>query len=205
MVALAAVAQPLGWIGAILTTWCTYFFRDPDRLTPTRDGLVICPADGLVQAISAAAPPPELDMGDEPRPRISIFMDVFDVHVNRVPCDGTVRTIRYHPGKFFNASLDKASEHNERQCYRLQLPSGEDLAFVQIAGLIARRIKCFVAEGQAVKAGERFGLIRFGSRVDVYLPNGTAPLVAVGQRTLAGETVLADFLTKEPPRDAVVR
>lgn len=202
---LAYVAQPLGWIGGILTAWCTYFFRDPDRVTPSRPGLVVSPADGVVQAIVPAAPPPELEMGDAPRTRVSVFMDVFDVHVNRIPCDGAIRTIRYHAGRFFNAAFDKASIHNERCGYRITLPDSRDLVVVQIAGLIARRIKCDVAEGQAVLAGERFGLIRFGSRLDVYLPDGVSPLVVVGQRAISGETVIADLAATEPPRSGTRR
>lgn len=196
---------PLGWLGALATAWCVFFFRDPDRVTPARGGLVVSPADGLVQMIQLAVPPPELGMAAEPLTRISIFLNVFDVHVNRVPADGIVAKTVYRAGKFFNAALDKASELNERQSIRLRLADGRSLAFVQIAGLVARRIRCELAEGQAVRAGERFGLIRFGSRLDVYLPPGTAPLVVVGQRMVAGETVLADLLSAEPPRQGEVR
>ena len=178
------LAPPLGWAGLVLTLWCVYFFRDPDRVTPGRPGLVISPADGVVQSIVEAVPPPELDMGETPLVRIAVFMNVFDVHVNRVPCDGTITRLAYRPGKFFNASLDKASEFNERQGVRLTTGDGLNLAFVQIAGLIARRIKCQISEGQAVRAGERFGLIRFGSRVDVYLPMGVAPPVIPAQRAV---------------------
>lgn len=190
---LFLVAAPLGWIGVVLTAWCTYFFRNPDRTTPTRPGLVISPADGLVQMIQEAAPPPELGMDPTPRPRISIFMNVFDVHVNRAPLDGTVEAIAYHPGKFLNAALDKASLDNERSSFRLVLADGRDVAVVQIAGLVARRIKCWLAAKQALRAGERFGIIRFGSRVDVYLPPGSPVMACVGQRAVAGETVLADL------------
>ena len=193
-------AKPLGWVGAILTAWCAYFFRDPERVTPARPGLVVSPADGLVQAIEPAAPPPELGMDPAPRQRVSIFMNVFDVHVNRVPADGTVAAVVYHPGKFLNASLDKASEHNERNAVRLRLADGRELAVVQIAGLIARRIKCDIAANQPVRAGRRFGIIRFGSRVDVYLPPGVNALVAEGQRAIGGETVLADLMSGEAPR-----
>jgi phosphatidylserine decarboxylase len=203
--ALAYAAPPLGWAGLVLTLWCVYFFRDPDRVTPGRPGLVISPADGVVQSIVEAVPPPELDMGETPLVRIAVFMNVFDVHVNRVPCDGTITRLAYRPGKFFNASLDKASEFNERQGVRLTTGDGLNLAFVQIAGLIARRIKCQISEGQAVRAGERFGLIRFGSRVDVYLPVGVAPLVIPGQRAVAGETVLADMNSQEPARSGSIR
>ena len=196
--AMAYVAQPLGLIGAVLTLWCAYFFRDPERVTPTRRGLIVSPADGIVQLVDAAVPPPELEMGDISRPRVAIFMNVFNVHVNRSPCDGTITKSVYITGKFFNASLDKASEFNERQCLRMAMRDREDdIAFVQIAGLIARRILCHVAEGQALRAGERFGLIRFGSRVDVYLPEGATPLVAKGQISVAGETVIADLRSQE--------
>lgn len=202
---LFMIADPLGWIGVVLTAWCVYFFRDPDRVTPTRPGLVVSPADGVVQLVDRAAPPPELELGAAERDRIAVFMNVFDVHVNRVPCDGTIRKLAYRPGRFFNASLDKASEFNERQSLAMETAEGGSMAFVQIAGLVARRIKCDVFEGQTVHAGERFGLIRFGSRVDVYLPEGAVPLVAVGQRTIAGETVIADRRAQEPARTGEVR
>ena len=201
-VAMAFVAQPLGLIGAVLTFWCVYFFRDPERVTPTRRGLIVSPADGVVQLIDTAVPPPELEMGDKPRPRVAIFMNVFNVHVNRSPCDGIITKSVYIKGKFFNASLDKASEFNERQCLRMAMGDQEDnIAFVQIAGLVARRILCHVTEGQTLRAGERFGLIRFGSRVDVYLPEGTAPLVAKGQISVAGETIIADLRSQVSARD----
>lgn len=192
---LAFLAEPLGWIGVVLTLWCAYFFRDPERVTPKRPGLVVSPADGVVQLIDEASPPPELDMGDDPRPRVCVFMNVFNVHVNRCPMDGVIVKKSYRPGKFLNASLDKASEFNERMSLRLETGEdwGEDIAFVQIAGLVARRILCYVTEGQSLHAGERFGLIRFGSRVDVYLPRGTVPQVSVGQLAIAGETVLAEL------------
>ncbi len=196
---------PAAWLGGVLTLWCAYFFRDPARVTPRRDGLIISPADGVVQAIAPAPPPPEIGAGDAPRTRISIFMNVFDVHVNRAPVAARVAQLAYRPGKFFNASLDKASEFNERQGVRLTTGEGRELAVVQIAGLIARRIKCQLSEGQAVRAGERFGLIRFGSRVDVYLPGGVAPLVVPGQRAVAGETVIADVRAQEPARSGGVR
>ncbi len=197
--------QPLGWLGVLLTVWCTYFFRNPDRITPTREGLIVSPADGLVQMVGLAVPPPELEMGDKPMMRISIFMSVFNVHVNRIPCDGVLAKLAYRPGLFLNASLDKASDGNERMSYRLQMKDGRDIAFVQIAGLVARRIKWFVTEGQGVRVGERFGLIRFGSRVDVYLPEGVQPLVPCGQIAVAGETVLADLTSSEPEREGEVR
>ena len=182
---------PLGVLAVIATIWCIYFFRDPSRVTPAREGLVTSPADGVVQSIVSATPPPELGLGDYPRPRIAIFMNVFDVHVNRIPADGEITALSYRPGRFFNASLDKASEDNERQSVRMTIEGGHDIAFVQIAGLVARRIVCNLYEGQRVRAGERFGLIRFGSRVDVYLDDGLVPQVLVGQRAVAGETVLA--------------
>ena len=192
--ALALVAEPLGWIGLALTAWCIYFFRDPTRVTPLEPGLVISPADGLVQSIGPALPPPELGMEARPRIRISIFMNVFDVHVNRAPMDGVITTLAYRPGKFFNASLDKASDLNERQSLRMTSTDGKDIAIVQIAGLVARRILCWANEGQKIRAGERFGMIRFGSRVDVYLDDGMIPLAVVGQSAIAGETVLARSL-----------
>jgi len=191
----------LGLIGVMLTLWSVYFFRDPERVAPTREGLVIAPADGVVQLIDRAPPPAELDMGDSPRNRVCIFMNVFNVHVNRAPVDGIVRRISYRPGRFFNASLNKASEHNERESYRMETDSGDDIAFVQIAGLVARRIVCQVQEGQPLEAGRRFGLIRFGSRVDVYLPDRVTPLVIEGQISVAGETVIADMKSKEKQRD----
>jgi len=196
-----AYAHPyLGIAGGVLTVWCVCFFRDPDRTPPDRKGLIIAPADGVVQMIRPAPPPPELAMGDAPRTRVSIFMNVFNVHVNRIPCAGRVTALVYHPGKFFNAAFDKASEHNERQSIRLATEDGHDIAFVQIAGLIARRILCGLAQGQEVRAGERFGMIRFGSRVDVYLPLGVTPLVVEAQKTVAGETVIADVRAGEAAR-----
>lgn len=197
--------QPIGWIGAILTVWCVCFFRDPDRVTPTRDGLVICPADGVVQLIDRAAPPAELEMGDEERTRVCVFMNVFNVHVNRSPLSGNVKKVAYRPGKFLNASLDKASVDNERMSVCVETKDGTQIAFVQIAGLVARRILCWSKEGDELKAGERFGMIRFGSRVDVYLPDGAEPMVALGQRTKAAETVLADLQSNEAARQGEVR
>jgi phosphatidylserine decarboxylase len=200
---MALVAAPLGWVGLVLTAWCAYFFRDPVRVTPTEAGLLISPADGLVQSIGPALPPPELGMAARPRTRISIFMNVFDVHVNRVPMDGEITALAYRPGKFFNASLDKASEFNERQSLRMTSTDGKDIAIVQIAGLVARRILCWAEEGRHMRAGERFGMIRFGSRVDIYLDDGMIPLAIVGQSALAGETVLARSL--EPGENATAR
>src|SRR5687768_2388662 len=183
---------PLGWIGTILTIWCALFFRDPQRVTPLREGIVVAPADGRVSMVVQAVPPPELGLGNAPLPRISIFMSVFNCHVNRSPATGRVDRIAYRPGKFVNADLDKASEDNERNSLVIATPNGQ-IGVIQIAGLVARRIVCFVREGQSMTAGERFGLIRFGSRLDVFLPEGAKPLVAEGQTAVGGETVLADF------------
>ncbi len=206
---LFLIAEPLGWIGALLTAWCAYFFRDPDRVTPTASNLVISPADGVVEQITQAAPPDELGLDDPGMTRVSIFMSVFNVHVNRVPCSGKVEAVAYHPGKFLNASLDKASDENERMSILINANSGPELAVVQIAGLVARRIRCDLHEGQTVQSGERFGLIRFGSRLDVYLPPACTPLVSVGQTMIAGETVIADLKAGEGDapsgREAVIR
>ena len=190
---------PLGWIGTVLTIWCALFFRDPVRVTPVRDGIVVAPADGRISMIAPALPPSELGLGDRPLPRISIFMSVFNCHVNRSPVAGKIERIAYRPGAFINAELDKASEDNERNSLVISTPNGR-VGVIQIAGLVARRIRCEVAAGQALQAGERIGLIRFGSRVDVYLPDGVAPLVAVGHRAVAGETVIADLQSSEPAR-----
>jgi phosphatidylserine decarboxylase len=182
------------WLGILLlpvTVWCIAFFRDPDRATPSGDDLVICPADGKLLPIVEAAPPAELGMGDAPLVRLSIFMNVFNVHVNRNPVSGQVMALSYRPGKFFNASFDKASIDNERMSIRVKADTGQELAYVQIAGLVARRIVCELNQGQSVERGQRFGIIRFGSRVDVYLPPGTQVLVTPGMMTKAGETVLA--------------
>jgi len=184
----------LGWLLLPITIWCIAFFRDPDRKTPDEPGLIICPADGKLLPVVDAVPPAELGMGDSSRPRLSIFMNVFNVHVNRNPVSGSVVALSYRPGKFFNASFDKASLHNERMSIRLRPDAGGDLAVVQIAGLVARRIVCDLAQGEGVRRGNRFGIIRFGSRVDVYLPPGTEILVKPGITTCAGETVLARFL-----------
>lgn len=202
---LGLIWGPFWGVGGVLTLWCVYFFRDPKRVTPVRDGLVISPADGVVQMVTPAAPPPELEMGETLLPRISIFMNVFDCHVNRSPVNGRITKLAYRPGRFLNASLDKASEHNERQSLRVTMNDNRDIACVQIAGLVARRILCAVSEDQAIRAGERIGMIRFGSRVDVYLPDGVVPLVAVGQTMVAGETVLADFEATEATREGEIR
>jgi phosphatidylserine decarboxylase len=190
---------PLGWIGTVLTVWCALFFRDPVRVTPQRDGLVMAPADGRVSMIVQALPPAELGLGDRPLPRVSIFMSVFNCHVNRSPVAGRIDRIAYRPGAFINAELDKASEDNERNSLVISTPNGR-IGVIQIAGLVARRIVSFVREGQSIAAGERFGLIRFGSRLDVYLPEGTKALVAEGQTAIAGETILADFRLNDPGR-----
>jgi phosphatidylserine decarboxylase len=188
--------SPLGWIGFVLTVWCALFFRDPVRVTPVREGLVVAPADGRISLITHALPPAELGLGDKPLLRVSIFMSVFNCHVNRAPVTGRIDRIAYRPGAFINAELDKASEDNERNSLVISTPQGR-IGVVQIAGLVARRIVSFVKEGQSIGAGERFGLIRFGSRLDVYLPDGTPALVAEGQTAIAGETILADMYAHE--------
>jgi phosphatidylserine decarboxylase len=196
---LGSLWSPLGWIGAMITAWICYFFRDPPRVTPVRDGLVVSPADGRISLITTAVPPAELDLPQEPMRRVSVFMNVFDCHVNRAPVSGKITQIVYTPGLFLNAELDKASEDNERSALVLDT-DGTRIGVVQIAGLVARRIVSFVKEGDTLGAGERFGLIRFGSRVDVFLPLDTQVLVGPGQVAVAGETVLADLRAKEPAR-----
>jgi phosphatidylserine decarboxylase len=191
---------PLGWLATLATLWCAYFFRDPPRVTAVRDGLVVAPADGRISQISNAVPPIELDLGERLLPRISIFMSVFDCQVNRSPFDGRIERMVYHAGKFLSADLDKASEDNERNAFVIATASGPRIAVIQIAGLIARRIVPFTREGETVGAGQRIGMIRFGSRVDVYLPEGTRLLAAEGQTALAGETVLADLRPTEAAR-----
>jgi phosphatidylserine decarboxylase len=183
---------PLGWIGTVLTIWCVLFFRDPVRVTPVREGLVVSPADGRVSQIVNAVPPRDLGLSERPLPRISIFMSVFDCHINRSPVPGRIDRIVYKAGTFINADLDKASEDNERNSFIISTGATR-IGVVQIAGLLARRIVCFTREGALVAAGERIGMIRFGSRVDIYLPEGVRPLVAEGQTALAGETLLADL------------
>ena len=183
----------LFWIGAAFTAFCLYFFRDPKRVPPARPNLVLAPADGKVVLVGPAIPPAELNMGDAPRWRVAIFLSVLDVHVNRSPVQGRVARISYRHGKFLDASLEKASEENERNALRFELPDGRDLACVQIAGLVARRIVCTAQEGDRLMAGERFGIIRFGSRTDVYLPEGVKPLALVGQTMIGGETILAEL------------
>ena len=192
---------PFGWVGIGLTIWCYYFFRDPKRTIPVRDGLLVSPADGVISLIEKTMPPPELDIEKEELTRISVFMNVFNCHVNRSPIAGKVMEINYRPGKFFNASLDKASVDNERNSLVLQIPDGRQIVVVQIAGLVARRIVSFVKPKQTLRIGQRFGLIRFGSRVDIYLPTGVQPLVCIGQIMVSGETVIADLNSKELARD----
>lgn len=191
---------PLGWIGTLLTVWCALFFRNPARVTPIREGLVIAPADGRISMITQVVPPFELELGEQPLVRISIFMSVFNCHVNRSPVAGKIERIAYRPGKFINAELDKASEDNERNSLVISTPNNGTVGVTQIAGLVARRIVSFVHEGQTIEAGERFGLIRFGSRLDVFLPEGTQLLVSEGQTAIAGETVLADFKQEDGVR-----
>jgi phosphatidylserine decarboxylase len=191
---------PLGWLATLLTVWCAYFFRDPPRVTPVRDGIVVSPADGRVSQVVNAVPPKELELGERPLPRVSIFMNVFDCHINRSPVTGRIERIVYRPGKFLSADLDKASEDNERNAFVIAMTNGRRIAAVQIAGLVARRIVPFAREREAVAAGQRIGMIRFGSRVDVYLPEGTRPLAAEGQTAIAGETVIADLALSDPGR-----
>lgn len=193
---------PLGWIATAITAWIVYFFRDPPRVTPVRPGLVISAADGKVSSIDKVTPPAELGMGSEERVRISTFLSIFDVHINRAPIAGRIVRSLYVPGAFLNAALDKASEDNERRILVIETPTDGEVGVVQIAGLVARRIVTFSEMGETVGAGQRFGLIRFGSRVDVYLPPGKVALVSVGQRAVAGETVLADLHSLEPEREA---
>lgn len=192
-VVLFAMADVLGWIGVGLTVWCYYFFRDPERVTPDKPGLVISPADGVVSLIEPAVPPRELGLPEQPLTRVSVFMSVFNCHVNRAPVAGKIEKIAYKPGKFLNASLDKASEDNERNSLVIRMEDDRILTVTQIAGLVARRIVSFTQEGAVLDRGERFGLIRFGSRLDVYLPEGVEPSVKIGQTMIAGETVLADL------------
>jgi phosphatidylserine decarboxylase len=212
-VAIAVVATlllfllwaPAGWAAAVVTLWMVYFFRDPWRVTPTRPGLLISPADGIVVSLAPATPPPELAMGDAAIVRIGIFLNIFDVHVTRAPLGGRVEAMRYTKGRFVNASLDKASEDNERLAIRIAPPEGPEIAFVLVAGLVARRIVCNLYDGQQVARGQRIGIIRFGSRVDIYCPPPYVPMVVAGQRMVGGETVLADRLAEEPPRQGIAQ
>jgi phosphatidylserine decarboxylase len=194
--------RPLGLVAAVATAWCAWFFREPKRVAPSRSGVLVAPADGTVATVGPAVPPGELGLGDEPMTRVSVFLNIFDVHVQRAPAAGEVRTIAYRPGKFLSADLDKASADNERNTLLLRTDAGQDIVVVQIAGLIARRIVCSVAEGDRLTAGQTYGLIRFGSRVDTYLPAGCRVLVEPGQRTIGGETVLATVLAKPAGKDA---
>lgn len=189
---LGLFSTSLFWIGAILTAWCAYFFRDPQRVTPLDDRMVVSPADGIVSAVGAAVPPRELGLGSSEMTRISVFMNVFSCHVNRSPVRGRIQHIEHRPGAFLNAELDKASTENERNSLLIESPNGT-VGVVQIAGLVARRIVCWAESGSSIAVGERFGLIRFGSRVDVYLPADATPRVAAGQTAVAGETILAEF------------
>ncbi|SEK57962.1 phosphatidylserine decarboxylase [Roseovarius nanhaiticus] len=200
---LALIWEPLFWLGVGATVWCYYFFRDPVRVIPQGDDLVLSPADGVVSLIQTLVPPKELGLGEAEVTRVSVFMNVFNCHVNRAPVAGKVRSIAYHKGQFLNASFDKASELNERNSLRIETAQGAQIGVVQIAGLVARRIVCFVREGSALEAGHRFGLIRFGSRLDIYLPEGVAPLVCVGQTAVAGETILAQLGTEQTARRGV--
>lgn len=210
---LTAINGVLGYVGWALTLWCIYFFRDPDRITPTRPGLVIAPADGIIQNIVEGEAPAELQLPAGTYTRISTFLNVFDVHINRAPVAGEITHKIYVPGTFVNASLDKASVHNERLGLKIKIaddhagPNGEgrEVGVVQIAGLVARRIVSWVESGQHLPTGARFGMIRFGSRVDVYLPAGIAPMVVIGQRMIGGETVLADLTSSEPQRQGEIR
>ncbi len=199
-VALGFLWQPLFWLGLVATLWCVFFFRDPARTTPLDPGLVTSPCDGVVAATTPRVPPAELGLGSEPLPCVGIFMNVFDVHVNRTPVPGRVLARAYHPGKFLNASLDKASEENERQSFRIATADGSEVGIVQIAGLVARRILGFVDTGAELAPGQRIGLIRFGSRCDVYLPQGVQPVVLEGQRTIGGETVIAQLTGPQAAR-----
>ena len=200
---LGQIADPLGWIGIAITLWCVYFFRNPNRYTPQGDNLITSPADGRVQLIVDVVPPEELELGKTKLTRVSVFLNVFDVHVQRVPANGVITKTHYHEGLFLNASLDKASEENERQSITMKMENGKSIGFVQIAGLIARRIICNLKEEQSVAIGELYGLIRFGSRVDIYLPKGVKPLVAIGQRCTGGETIIADLDNAKAERTAI--
>jgi phosphatidylserine decarboxylase len=195
------VYPPIGWIAAGLTAYVAYFFRDPARITPVRSGFVISGADGKVSAVEAVRPPQELGFGPEERVRISTFLSVFDVHINRAPVAGKIARSIYIPGKFINAAADKASEDNERRAMVIAMDDGTEIGVVQIAGFVARRIVAFKQDGESLQTGERYGLIRFGSRVDIYLPPGKHALVSVGQRAVAGETIFADLNSSEPERE----
>ena len=194
---LFVLAPPLGWLAAIATAWCAYFFRDPERVVPARDGVVVSGADGRIVAVAPAVPPRELQLGSEPLMRVSVFLSIFDVHIVRAPVGGRVVRSAYVPGAFLNAELDKASEDNERHAFVIETEKGQKTGLVLIAGLIARRIVTFIGDGASVAQGERVGLIRFGSRVDIYLPAGVRVLAEIGQTAIGGETVLAEFVAAE--------
>ena len=196
---------PAGWVGVVGTLWIAYFFRDPWRVTPRRDGLLVSPADGIVVSVAPAQPPPELAMGADPVACIGIFLNLFDVHVTRAPIGGRVAALRYSKGRFIDASRDEASRQNERMAIRIAPPTGPEIAFVQVAGLVARRIVCDLREGQEVAAGQRIGIIRFGSRVDIYCPPPYVAMVIEGQRMVGGETVIADRMAQEAPRQGVAQ
>jgi phosphatidylserine decarboxylase len=202
-VLLFLVWTPAGWAAAIVTLWMVYFFRDPWRVTPTREGLLVSPADGIVMSVTPARPPPELEMGDAEVARIGIFLNIFDVHVTRAPVGGRVAALRHTKGRFVDASREEASLNNERMAIRVAPPEGPEIAYVQVAGLLARRIVCDLREGQHIAAGQRMGIIRFGSRVDVYCPPPYVTMVVAGQRMVGGETVLADRFAQEPPRQGM--
>lgn len=195
---LFVIWEPLGWIGVGVTVWVYYFFRDPERVTPARAGIMVSPADGVVSLLEPATPPAELGLGDAPMTRISVFMSVFNCHVNRIPAEGRITAVAYHEGKFLNASLDKASTDNERNGIAVELPDGRRYGVVQIAGLVARRILCWSVVDEVMARGQRFGLIRFGSRLDIYLPQGAEPVVEIGQTMVAGETVIATLSAAAP-------
>ena len=189
---IGALSDFLGWLGLIITAWCVYFFRDPIRISPKEDSLIVSPADGRILDIKKATPPDELGHNKE-MTKVSIFMNVFNVHVNRIPVSGKIVDLKYEPGSFFNASFDKASKYNERMSVKLNLKNNVDVFFVQIAGLIARRIKCDLKLNQTVKSGEKYGIIRFGSRVDLYLPTNFTINILKGQTMIGGETVIANI------------
>jgi len=197
-VLLFLVSKPAGWVAVVVTLWIIYFFRDPWRVTPLREGVVVSPADGIVMSVEPALPPPELEMGGAEVARVGIFLSLFDVHVNRAPIGGRVAALRYTKGRFLDASRQEASLHNERMAIRVSPPAGPEIAFVQVAGLVARRIVCDLREGQRIATGQRVGIIRFGSRVDVYCPPPYVTMVAAGQRMVGGETVIADRFAREP-------
>lgn len=197
--------RPLGWLGVIVTVWIAYFFRDPWRVTPRREGLLLSPGDGIVVSVAALSPPPELGMGADPVMRIGIFLSIFDVHVARAPVGGRIAALHYSKGRFIDARREEASRLNERMAIRVAPPTGPEIGFLLIAGRIARRIVCDLREGQEIADGTRIGIIRFGSRIDVYCPPPYVPMVIEGQRMIGGETVIADRLAQEPPREGLAQ